>query len=77
MKAFAEKYLTNNTRVVVFGVPGEKKLAPEVPKPPAPTGGSQTAEGVNADEPWRNTKPGSGPGSTLKLPSPTSFTLPT
>jgi len=76
VKAFAEKYLTNNTRVVVFGVPGEKKLAPEVPKPPAPTGGSQTAEGVNADEPWRNTKPGSGPGSTLKLPSPTSFTLP-
>ena len=28
VKAFAEKYLTNNARVVVFGVPGEKKLAP-------------------------------------------------
>jgi zinc protease len=76
VKAFAEKYLTNNARVVVFGVPGEKKLGPEVPKPPAPTDGSQTAEGVNADEPWRNTKPAPGPASTLKLPSPTSFTLP-
>ncbi len=76
VKAFAAKYLTNSTRAVVFGVPGEKKLAPEVPKPPAPTGGSQTAEGVNADEPWRNTKPAAWPASTLTLPSPTSFTLP-
>ncbi len=76
VKAFAAKYLTTNSRVVVFGVPGEKKLGPEVPKPSAPTGGGQTAEGVNADEAWRSTKPETGPASTLKLPSPTSFTLP-
>ena len=60
VKAFAAKYLTTNSRVVVFGVPGEKKLGPEVPKPPAPTGGGQTAEGVNADEAWRSTKPEPG-----------------
>ena len=42
VKAFAEKYLTTNARVVVFGVPGEKKLAPEVPKPAPPTGGSES-----------------------------------
>ena len=47
-----------------------------MPKPSAPTGGGQTAEGVNADEAWRSTKPETGPASTLKLPSPTSFTLP-
>jgi zinc protease len=76
VKAFAAKYLTTNSRVVVFGVPGEKKLAPEVPKPPAPTGDSQTAAGVNADEAWRSTKPEPGAASTLTLPSPTSFTLP-
>jgi zinc protease len=76
VKAFAEKYLTTNARVVVFGVPGEKKLAPEVPKAAPPTGGSESGESVNADEPWRNTKPAAGPASTLKLPSPTSFTLP-
>ena len=58
------------------GAPGEKKLGPEVPKPAAPAAGSQAAEGVNADEPWRSTKPAAGPPSTLKLPAPTSFTLP-
>ena len=38
-----------------------RSSAPEVPKPAAPTGGGQTAEGVNADEPWRSTKPAAGP----------------
>ncbi len=76
VKAFAAKYLTTNSRVVVFGVPGEKKLGPEVPKPPAPTAGSETAEGVNADEAWRSTRPEPAAASTLTLPSPTSFTLP-
>jgi zinc protease len=76
VKAFAAKYLPASARVVVYGVPGEKKLPPEVPKPPAPTGGSQTAEGINADEAWRNQHPVAGPASTLKLPAPTSFTLP-
>ena len=76
VKSFAAKYLPTSARVVVYGIPGEKKLPPEVPKPPAPTGGSQTAEGINADEAWRNEHPAAGPASTLKLPAPTSFTLP-
>ncbi len=75
LRAFAQKYLGPDSRVVVLGVPGEKKLGPEVPKPASPPASSGPAEGVNADEPWRNETPAAGPEPTLALPTPTRFTL--
>jgi zinc protease len=75
VKAFAQKYLQPNARVVVFGVPGEKQLGPEVPKPAAPPASSGAAEGVNGDEPWRSEEPKPGPAPALQLPTPTHFTL--
>jgi len=76
VKAFASRYLQNANRVVVFGVPGEKKLPPEAPKPAAPTEAATTAEGVNVDEPWRANPPAPGPMPTLALPTATEFKLP-
>lgn len=75
VKAFAAKYLQSANRLVVFGLPGEKKLAPEVPKPEAPAA-SGPVPGINADEPWRAQPPAAGPAPTISLPAPTSFTLP-
>jgi zinc protease len=76
VKAFAAQYLQSTNRVVVFGVPGEKKLPPEVPKPTAPAQTAATAEGVNVDEPWRAKPPSPGPAPTLALPTATEFKLP-
>jgi zinc protease len=76
VKAFAAKYLQPNARVVVFGVPGEKKLAPEVPKPSGPPTATADVSGVNPDESWRTERPAAGPEPILKLPTPTRFTLP-
>ncbi|MGC4085007.1 MAG: pitrilysin family protein [Vicinamibacterales bacterium] len=59
--------------MVVYGVPGEQKLGPEVPKgtSTASTGG----EAVNADAPWRNTPPKAAAARPLAVPVPKSFTL--
>ena len=76
VKAFATQYLQNANRVVVYGVPGEKKLPPEAPKPAAPTEAATTAEGVNVDEPWRAKPPAPGSMPTLALPTATEFKLP-
>ncbi len=73
-KAFAQS-LTKNSRVVVQGVPGEKKLAPEVPKGEAPTSASKGGDGINADAPWRNTPPKPAAARALSLSVPKSFTL--
>ena len=59
----------------MFGVPGEKHLGPDVPKPETPPDSTGTAESVNADEPWRSQQPAPGPAPALKLPAPTEFTL--
>jgi len=76
VKGFATQYLQNAHRVVVYGIPGEKKLPPEVPKPAPPTAAAATAEGVNVDEPWRAKPPAPGPAPTLALPTATEFKLP-
>jgi zinc protease len=74
VKGFAEQHLQPARRVVVFAVPGEKKLAPEPPATPdPPPGGVQT---VNADEPWRKDMPKPGPVKAAQLPTPEEFTLP-
>ena len=75
VKAFAADQLKDDARVVVYGVPGEPDLGPQVATPPAPTAAAG-AEAVNPDEPWRKDKPEAGPARLLQVAEPTSFTLP-
>jgi zinc protease len=75
VKAFADKYLQKNSRVVVFGVPGQKELAPEVPKTETAAAAGAAMDGVNADEPWRKEQPKAGPLKPLQLGTPASFKL--
>ncbi len=78
-KAAAEKYLTKDSAVVVYCVPGEKKLD-DVPRSPADTDANvklvnpYTPEFEKAQE-WRKTKPEPGPAPTINLPVPTEFSL--
>ncbi|HEV7904845.1 MAG TPA: pitrilysin family protein [Pyrinomonadaceae bacterium] len=77
----AQEKLTNNARVVVYGVPG-KKVVDDVPKTteaeasasaaatPASGNGAQ-----QADDAWRNQVPQAGAASKLALPVPKSFKL--
>ena len=54
VKGFVEKYLTPQTRVVVHGVPGPRKLAPPVATPAPPKVAAGTgAEAINAEAAWR------------------------
>jgi zinc protease len=72
---FAQKYLSNTSRVVVRGVPGTPNYGTPVPTPDnaaTPTGAAQS---VNPDEPWRNQRPASGVAAALKIPSPEQFKL--
>jgi len=71
---FAAKYLQNSERVVVYGVPGIQDLGKPVPTP-AKLAERDAPESVNADEPWRNQRPGSGPEPSLVIPAPVSFKL--
>jgi zinc protease len=83
----AQEKLTNNGRVVVYGVPG-KKVVDDVPKTteaeasapaaaaaaaatPASGNGAQAAQ----DDAWRNQVPQAGAASKLTLPVPKSFKL--
>src|SRR2546426_4454702 len=76
VRAFVQQQLKPNARAVVFGVPGEQDLGPEVPTPKTEKAPSGTgAESVNADEPWRATPPKPGPSRPLNLPVPKSFLL--
>jgi len=72
-KKFAADYLKNDARVVVYGVPGEKKLPPNPEAPPKPT--TEEAK-VESAEPWRNTVPTPGSASKAALPTPKRFALP-
>ncbi|MGB8338406.1 MAG: pitrilysin family protein, partial [Burkholderiales bacterium] len=76
VKQIAQQYLQNNKRVVVVGLPGEQKLAPEPPTPKqVETKPGAGAESVNAAEPWRAQQPGQGPEPKISLPTPSSFKL--
>jgi len=72
-KKFAHDYLRNDARVVVYGVPGDKKLPPNPTAPPKPTGDEAKVESA---EPWRNTVPSAGTMSKATLPTPKRFALP-
>jgi zinc protease len=73
--AFAARNLQPNTRVVLFALPGEKKLPPE-PTSPAAQASAGGAESVNVDEPWRKDMPKPGAVRAAQFPTPEKFTLP-
>ena len=73
VKKFANDQLKKNARVVVYAVPGEKKLPPDPPAPPKP---EKAATQVESKEPWRNTVPGPGPEVKAQLPSAKRMELP-
>ncbi|MEO7775301.1 MAG: pitrilysin family protein [Steroidobacteraceae bacterium] len=72
LRKFAAGDLTDNKRVVVYGVPGEKTVVdvPRTVNEPAATPPATTA----AD--WRAQPPGAAAASTLALPQPQRFMLP-
>lgn len=74
VKRFAEQHLQPGKRVVLFAIPGEKKLAAEPAATPEPAGGS--AQSVNQDEPWRKDLPKPGTLRAADLPTPDQFKLP-
>jgi zinc protease len=74
IRDFAAKYLTANSRVVVYGMPGEPERAPSVPPGPK-TESREGGEPVNVDEPWRAMPPAPGPEPRLAFPSLESFQL--
>lgn len=73
VKKFAAEQLAREHRVVVYGVPGDKKLPPDPQTPPAPKKEEAKIESL---EPWRNTVPQAGPAPQAKLPTPKRFTMP-
>ena len=74
VKAFATQYLQPAKRVVLFAVPGEKKLAGDPPAAQTPPAGG--AQSVNADAPWRKEMPKPGSVRAAQFPTPEQFTLP-
>ena len=74
IKAFAAQYLQPARRVVLFAIPGEKKLAGDPPAAQTPPAGG--AQSVNADEPWRKEMPRPGSVRSAQYPTPEEFSLP-
>jgi zinc protease len=78
-KAAAVKYLTKDSAVVVYCVPG-KKVSSEVPRSPDDTDAAvkitnpYTPEFETAQN-WRKSAPKAGPPVTVHLPVPETFTL--
>lgn len=73
LKQTADKYLTDNSDAVVYGVPGNKVVS-DVPR--SEKKAEEVVETSAAfDEPWRKTPPKPGPLSKISLPVPTSFKL--
>jgi zinc protease len=76
LKKIADEKLTTSSRVVVYGLPGDRVVddpprAKEEPKQPA----SKALAGTMPDEPWRANPPPAGPPSKLTLPVAASFKL--
>ncbi|HZI51161.1 MAG TPA: pitrilysin family protein [Terriglobia bacterium] len=74
VRDFAAQYLTKNSRVVVYGMPGEPDFGPAVPASP-PSKSREGGEAVNPDEAWRAKPPVPGPSPDLAFPSLVSFKL--
>lgn len=78
-KAAAAKYLTKNSAVVVYCVPG-KKVLNDVPRSPENTDAevkivNPYAEDFELAQAWRKTPPPAGPPSHFELPTPKAFAL--
>jgi zinc protease len=74
VRDFAAQYLTKNSRVVVYGMPGEPDFGPPVPPSPKSTS-KEGGESVNPDEAWRAKPPAAGPEPRLAFPMLESFKL--
>ena len=75
----AAKYLTKDSAVVVYCVPG-KKVLNDVPRSPDNTDAdvkitNPYSEAFETEQNWRKTPPAAGPQATFHLPTPKSFTL--
>lgn len=78
-KAAADKYLTKDSAVVVYCVPG-KKVLDDVPRSPADTDANVKitnpyTPAFEASQEWRKNKPAAGPAPEIHLPVPTEFSL--
>ncbi len=78
-KAAAVKYLSKDSAVVVYCVPG-KKVLDDVPRSPADTDADVKLENpytadFEATQEWRKSQPAPGPAPELHLPTPLEFTL--
>jgi zinc protease len=78
----AQRWLQQNARVVVAGVPGKPDLGPDVPAPglvklaPKAKPGAGAIAGINSEEAWRRLPPKAGPAPKFTLPQGESFKLP-
>jgi len=77
LKQIAGEKLTTSSRVVVYGLPGERVVddPPRAKEEAKPASGANLA-GTMPDEPWRANPPPAGTPSTLSLPVAASFKLP-
>jgi len=75
VRRFAQQWLNDNARVVVYGVPGTQNLGPDVPRAQAQNPAGAGAESVNVDEAWRATSPKPAAIGAVRLPVPQSFQL--
>lgn len=78
-KSAASNYLSKDSAVVVYCVPG-KKVLDDVPRSPADTDAgvkfvNPYSPEFEASQQWRNTKPEPGPAPVLHLPAPVEFKL--
>ena len=73
VRKFAEQYLTDNSCVVVNGIPG-KKVIEDVPRSAAETA-EKNAAMVAPIEDWRKEVPKPGDALKLSLPTPVTFKL--
>jgi zinc protease len=78
-QAAAQKYLTKDSAVVVYCVPG-KKVLDDVPRSPADTDANVKLTNpytpkFEASQEWRRNKPEGGPAPELHLPVPVEFSL--
>jgi zinc protease len=78
-KAAAQKYLSKDSAVVVYCVPG-KKVLDDVPRSPADTDADvKIVNPYSADfetaQQWRKDKPAAGTAPTVHLPVPAEFSL--
>ena len=75
----AAKYLTKDSAVVVYCVPG-KKVLNDVPRSPDDTDAdvkivNPYTEAFEAEQNWRKTPPAAGPQPAVHLPTPKTFSL--